>query len=428
MSVSREAGLQGQGVQDSESRELLLRIYSAALQSVNGRTVVRGYLRHRSFPRQVNLIAIGKAAVSMAWGARDALGRKIGRALVITKRGYADPHLPFECLQSAHPLPDESSLEAGGRLLEFIASAPPKSPFLFLISGGTSSLVESLPEGVDLETLRRTNDWLLGSGLEIGAMNAIRKCLSRIKGGRLVRYLAGHPVLNLMISDVTDNDPAVIGSGLLVQGAEEEIPASQHLPQWLREVLQGLESSPVPAASCSEGVENKIVADCRMAMRAAAEEGRKAGLEVHLHPSLFRGDAIRLARDFVQEIRRGMPGLYVWGGESTVVLPSSPGRGGRNQSLALAAARHLEGYDSVLFLAAGSDGTDGPTREAGAVVDGGTIARGRLHGMNAKEALRGADAGRFLEASGDLISTGPTGTNVMDLVLGLKKQSFRPIA
>lgn len=411
-----------------ESRELLLRIYGAALQSVNGRTAVREYLRHRSFPGQVNLIAIGKAAVSMAWGARDALGQRIGRALVITKRGYGDPHLPFECLQSAHPVPDESSLEAGGRLLEFIASAPPRSPFLFLISGGTSSLVESLPEGVDLETLRRTNDWLLGSGLEIGAMNVIRKRLSCIKGGRLARYLAGHPTLNLMISDVIDNDPAVIGSGLLARGAEEELPPSQHLPRWLREVLQGLESFPVPAASCFEGVENKVIADCRMAMRAAAEEGRMAGLEVHLHTPLFHGDAVRLARRFVQEIRRGMTGLYIWGGESTVVLPSSPGRGGRNQSLALAAARHLEGDDSILFLAAGSDGTDGPTREAGALVDGGTVARGRLHGMNAEEALRGADAGRFLEASGDLISTGPTGTNVMDLVLGLKKRSSQPTA
>ncbi len=405
-----------------ESRKLLLDIYGAALRSVNGRRVVRDYLRRHPFDGKVELVAIGKAAASMAWGARDALGERIGRALIITKRGYADSSLPFECIQAAHPVPDESSLEAGERLLEFLASAPPNAGFLFLISGGASSLVESPPKGVDLGMLRRVNEWLLGSGLEISVMNAVRKRFSLIKGGGLTRYLRRRFTLNLMISDVISDDPAVIGSGMLVPGVEEALPAFSRLPSWLQEALQ---RHPFPSETNSLGldfVENRIIANCRMALRAAAEAGEAAGLAVYPHFRLFQGSALRLARHFVQEVQRGRSGLYVWGGESTVELPPGPGRGGRNQSLALAAARLLAGDDSVLLLAAGSDGTDGPTNEAGALVDGGSVARGRLCGMDAGRALECADAGSFLETSGDLIQTGPTGTNVMDLVLALKTE------
>jgi len=407
-------------VVNPDSRKLLLGLYAAALRSVDGQIVVRDYLQRRPMHEEVYLVAIGKAAASMARGAQEALGPQVVQGLVITKKGYAEEGLPFGCIQSDHPVPDENSLEAGKRLLAFIDTAPPSAFFLFLISGGTSSLVESLPEGFDLKMLREMNRWLLASGLDIGMMNMVRKRFSCLKGGRLAERLQGRSTLNLMISDVVDDDPAVIGSGLLAPSIDDGSLLFERLPVWLREKADLAPSPPSTEASCFDSIENQIVANCQMAIQGAAEAGKAAGLDVYSHSHLFQGDVLQLAHHFAQEVQQGPPGLYVWGGESTIKLPPFPGRGGRNQSLALAAARFLAGDDSVLLLVAGTDGTDGPTRDAGALVDGGTIARGSQQGMDAVERLVHADAGSFLEASGDLIRTGPTGTNVMDLVLALK--------
>ncbi len=405
----------------NSAKEQLLSIFQAALSAVEGRAVVKRYLSSRPFSGEVNLVAIGKAATSMAWGAWDVLGETISRSLVITKKGHSEEGFPFECFEAAHPVPDESSLEAGRRLLGFVTSAPANSRFLFLISGGSSSLVESLPSGVSLEDLRRLNEWLLASGMEIGVMNAVRKRFSRLKGGGLIPYLRKHPALSLMISDVANDDPAVIGSGLLVFGAREVSPdVLERLPPWLRDRI----GSHVPSSvdiSCVPSIENRVVANNGMAIEGAVEAAKRFGLEVFPHYEPYGGEVTWLAHQFVEEVRRGPPGLYVWGGESTIALPPHPGRGGRNQSLALEAARLLVGHDTILFLAAGTDGTDGPTQEAGGLVDGDTVSRGERRGMRVTEALRNADAGSFLALSGDLVRTGPTGTNVMDLVLALKR-------
>ncbi|MGM0595367.1 MAG: MOFRL family protein, partial [Pseudomonadota bacterium] len=164
-------------------------------------------------------------------------------------------------------------------------------------------------------------------------------------------------------------------------------------------------------------VESHIVADNGLARHAARAQAEALGLTVFEHPGHFQGDAEALAEAFVRALRERGPGLHLWGGESSVTLPDNPGRGGRNQHLALAAARLLAGEENCLLLAVGSDGSDGPTGEAGALVDGDTVKRGEEEGFCAAATLRTADSGSFLEAGGDLIETGPTGSNVMDLVM-----------
>lgn len=345
--------------------------------------------------RAVWIAAIGKAASAMALGAHDVLGASVERVLMITKDGHVEPEayaLPgVEIHESAHPVPDHRSLAAGKELLRWLRELPDSVLPLFLISGGASSLVEVLEDGISLAQLSRLNAEGHASGIPIAELNARRARLSRIKGGRLAGLLCGRPARALFISDVPGDEPAVIGSGLLG-----------------------------PANAGPDRIERKVVArldDCIAGVCAAAE---RMGLDVHRSANRFQDEAMRLAVRFAHELHLNRAQVCVWGGESTVQLPQHPGRGGRNQHLALAAARLLAGQFQMLLLAAGTDGTDGPTDDAGALVDGETCARIALAELDADDCMRRADSGTALAASGDLIYTGPTGTNVGDLVIGLK--------
>ncbi len=407
----------------SGERQRLLEIYQAAINAVAGDRVVRDYLEKAPPSGDANVVAVGKAAERMMKGAVEALGDRLQNGLVITKHDHwgsacDDPRV--ECLTAAHPVPDETSLAAGTRLLEFIADIPRRSELLFLVSGGTSALVEVLPEGVGLADLERATEWLLGSGKDIEAVNRVRKGLSCIKAGRLARYLAVRHTRNLMMSDVPGDDPKVIGSGLLVPHPHEALSIGFSVPGWLDKVLGQVPKAPAPADPCFAPLETGVLVSNREAREAAAIEAERRGLRVGLDERVFTGSASELGLRLGQQLVDAESGLYIWGGESTVELPEEPGRGGRSQALALAAATEIAGRDDIFLLAAGTDGTDGPTEDAGALVDGGTVQRGHNEGFDADEALRRADSGTFLEASGDLIQTGPTGTNVMDLVFGLK--------
>jgi hydroxypyruvate reductase len=368
-----------------------------------------------------SVLAIGKAAAAMALGAQRALGERLRAALVITKEGHTEPRLDARRvvqLESGHPLPDARSLAAGETLLEFLAVLPADEPLLFLLSGGASALVEVLPPGVSAQQLGELNRWLLASGLGIAEMNAIRARLSLIKGGRLIPYLKGRPCLQLLLSDVPGDVMSVIGSGPLIPQPEPAAP-TMPLPPWLRQLIDS--RPPAPAATnMRANIDSHVIATNGLACEALASAAQRLGITVHHHPAHFEGDAGELAAQFCTELLDGPAGFYLWGGESSVQLPVHPGCGGRNQQLALAAARYLSGHGNVLLLAAGTDGSDGPSEDAGALVDGGTIQRGECEGQGALDALQAADAGRFLAASGDLIQTGPTGTNVMDLVVAWK--------
>jgi len=395
----------------------LLKIFMASLSQVSGRESVRATLQQTGSPCSV--LAIGKAAESMLLGALDVRGADIVDGLLISKAGHFDTlqaqYPNIECLEGAHPVPDERSLLAGQRLLHYLAEIPADRPLLVLISGGASSLVEVLPESVGLDQLQELNGWLLANGLPIDAMNRVRSAISLIKRGGLIPHMGTRPVELLLISDVPGDDPVSVGSGLLV--AENEIALPVGLPDWILSMMPEKEKNKRPQR---DEITPRIVASLTIARQAAAQQAQTLGYSVNLSHAHIGGDVDVVGRRLALELNEGWPGLYIWGGEPVVNLPANPGRGGRNQHLALTVAKMISGRDDVLFLSAGTDGGDGPGVDAGALVDGGTLRRGRGEGISIETCLQQADSGRFLAASGDLINTGPTGTNVMDLMLGLK--------
>jgi glycerate 2-kinase len=409
----------------SGARALLLECFRTALLAVDGRRSVSRALGSERLEGPWHVVAIGKAAGAMTAGAIDNLGENLVRALVVTKPGHAALEAlrdrRVRAIESAHPLPDQRSLDAGAELEEFVSGLRRDARLLWLISGGASSLVESLVEGLSLDELRRVNAWLLGSGLGIDATNAVRRKMSRLKGGGLAALAGARAGLALMISDVPGDDPAVIGSGLLHPGRAGRIArhAPPAMPALVADVLArcpARRTVEVPSAR----VPYRIVASNRQARAAARRCAARQGHTVRSGRGSYSGDAARLGRDFARRVAASAAGtLWVWGGESTVALPAEPGRGGRNQHLALAAAVAIDGIAGLTLLAAGTDGTDGGSDDAGAVVDDMTCGRGAELGLDAGDHLRRADSGTYLEQCGDLLHTGPTHTNVGDLVLGL---------
>lgn len=382
-------------------RELLIELFRAGLARVDGRRCVAealGRLPGRTTGR-VWVIAIGKAASAMVLGARAALAETIEAVLLVTKPGHVAPELRalpgVEIHESGHPLPDERSLHAGERLLHWIGSLPAEVTPLFLISGGASALVEVPRAGVRLEDLVRVSREGLGTDLSVSELNIRRANLSQIKGGRLAARLAGREGRALLMSDVPDDDPTVIGSGILA-----------------------------PAAG-GDRIQRQVIASVDMAIEAVLAAAAERQLVARRAARRFSGEAGRLAVQFTHELAIGQAQVRVWGGESSVNLPAVPGRGGRNQHLALAAARLIAGYPELMLLAAGTDGTDGETEDAGAVVDSNTCGRIALLGLDPDDCQRRADSGAALEGAGALLRTGPTGTNVADLVIGLKLPAAR---
>ncbi len=399
-------------------RGVLLELYATACQAVDGRRSVRAALGAGAGRDGTTLIAVGKAASAMALGALDVLGARVVRGLVISRAGHLDAELKawpaLRCLEGDHPVPGAASLAAGAALLDFAAATPAGAPTLVLVSGGASSLVEALPPSVSPADLRRVNEWGLGAGLGIGALNAIRRRLSRVKDGRLAAALAHTAAEALLISDVPGDDPAVIGSGLVMAQAGSQLPAG--LPPWLTALLERARDLPRGAA-----LPARVVATLGDALAAAERAADHGGMSTRRLEPLAAGDACTAASRFAHELALSTTDLLVWGGETSVHLPPKPGRGGRNQHFALATAELIAGHADLVVLAAGTDGTDGNSADAGAIVDGGTVARGAAAARDAAAALAAADSGGFLEATGDLLHTGPTGTNVGDVVLGLRR-------
>ena len=407
-------------VELATARQQLQAVFQAGLDAAHGATCVAAHLARNPISLPTSIVAIGKAACAMTSGAQHALGEHLQHGLLITKHGHLTPECQrntrLTCIEAGHPLPDAHSLEAGTALCEFMDSPPAGDTLLFLISGGASSLVEVLPSGISLELLQRVNHWLLGSGLGITEMNRIRQSLSLIKGGRLLERLRGRSALVLLISDVPGDDPAVIASGPLYPRTAEPSDPELPLPDW----LAPLTASARPQPETSDRVAHRIIATIDTALQAATTHATMLGYRATLMDTRLAGDARACGEDIARQLQQQPPGVYLWGGETTVRLPQQPGTGGRNQQLALAAANVLSTAGDCIVLAAGTDGSDGPTTAAGAIVDSGSRARIRAAGLDPATCLDGADAGSCLAASGDLLHTGPTGTNVMDMVIGLR--------
>ncbi len=371
-------------------RELLLDLFRIGLAAVDGRRRVRAALAGREGSGPVSAFAVGKAAVAMMQGAADALGQSLERGLVVAPDGANSQALAhrhgMQVLQGDHPRPGDRSLAAGQALLEFAAATPPGSRVLLLVSGGSSALLEIPAPGVGLAELRALFERSLREGLDIERLNRERIALSQVKGGRLAGLFAGANVEALMISDVPRDDPAVLASGLL------DTP----------------------------GLPRRLVGSVDDALDAVARAAAMRGLRTARGTVRLAGDAEAAASRICHELAMGDADLHVHGGETVVRLPERAGRGGRCQHLAVAAARHIAGHAELLLLAAGTDGRDGASEDAGAIVDGRTVARAAECGMDPATALSSADSGLLLEATGDLVHTGPTGTNVGDIVLALR--------
>lgn len=380
------------------ARALLLDWMVEALRAVDPRVLVQRSLlsRLRAQAGPLAVIAVGKAAVPMTRGAfeaAEAIGLPVASALVIAPHDAEFGDLAgrdrVRCLTAAHPVPDAASLAAGEALLGAVDESIGRVLPLFLVSGGASSLAEAPRAGVTLEAIVQLNRRGLAAGIAIGELNARRRALSRIKGGGLSAALGGRDALALFLSDVPGDDPAVIGSGLM------------------------------GPATGGDRVQREIVGSVALAIDAICEAAGQAGFASERIAPRLEGEAAMLGRELAERLLASRAPVLVAGGESTVTLPGTPGRGGRNQHLALAAARALRDREGSL-LAFGTDGVDGPTDDAGALVDGGTWQRILDAGLDPDAALAGADAGTALEGAGDLVQCGPTGTNVGDVVIGLR--------
>lgn len=372
-------------------RSLLLQLFHAALGAVDGRRRVRAALAADATAGPVAALAVGKAAAAMMQGALDAFGGRIERGLVVAPDdGSADAfagQAAIRCLAGSHPLPDERSLAAGEAMLAFAAGTPPGSRVLLLVSGGASALAEAPAAGVTLAALRELTAQALAEGADIETLNARRRALSRLKGGRLVQQFRDCDVHGLLISDVPRDDPAVAASGLLA----------------------------------SPRCRVTVVARITDALEAAQRAARAHGLDAVVAAARLAGPAEQAARRICHELATIPQPLLIAGGETVVRLPARAGRGGRCQHLALAAARLIAGHPEHLLLAAGTDGRDGASDDAGAIVDGDTAARIEDAGHDVAAGLAAADSGTLLEAAGDLLYTGATGTNVGDIVLALRQ-------
>ena len=431
-------------------KEDILAMFKAAISAVEGRYVVKqslpSIIKDQLSADEVSnlrIIAIGKAADAMLHGALDCLEDYLEKSreasssplssLLITKTGHVSfkfqQNTRIHCMESAHPVPDESSLLAGQTLIDFLQTATnDTAPCLFLISGGTSSLVEVLADDWSLKELQELTQWMLANGCSIDQINAVRSRISKLKGGGLwqiinnKKKLKERKILCLMISDVPNDDPSVIGSGLLFP-----TKLAQPLPDFLPNKWK-IKLSSLPTINPPTSFYWEIVASNNHARQAAANHANELGYQIKIIDDLLQGDVIKAAKHCIQSSQKKANTMFIWGAETTVTLPENPGKGGRNQHLALAAAIEIsQSHDNQILLSAGTDGTDGLTEDTGAIVDNNTIKRAEREGFNAKDSLQGADSGHFLQASGDLISTGVTGTNVMDLVIAYCERSNKGI-
>lgn len=370
-----------------DARRFLLNLYQSAIKRVEGSNAVYAYLKQQEFDFNGRLVAIGKAACSMAQGAYRALGQQIKEALVITKQGYGEPG-PWHLIESCHPIPGEASLQAGQALLDFINQAAPSESFLFLISGGSSSLVEVLKPGWNLQQIITLNQNYLSQSMRIESINEARMRYSLIKGGGLCQFLGQRKVYQLLISDIPSGQSQFIGSGLL---AKEGYCAKSH-----------------------------VVASIDDALDLMQTKATNQGYITYRHPKLLVEDIHKALHTIDDIVTRGHQGLFLFGGEVTLKLPDNPGQGGRNQHLALLLAKAWQ-HTPYHALIIGSDGSDGPSPAAGALIDGQTVRRGSAQGLDIESCIRHANSHSFLSASGDLIDSGVTGTNVMDFYMVLKE-------
>jgi len=401
----------------------ILRLLAAALEAVDPFKAVQNYM-----PRlegRVFGLGIGKAAIPMT----DALVNRtlIAGGLAVTKFTSGNSSKPYTVMEGGHPIPDARSLEAGEHVLEFVSSLKEDETLVCLISGGGSALVTA--PRVPLEDLQTLTSLLLSSGARIDEINTLRRQLDRLKGGGLARSTKA-TIVSLILSDVIGNPLEAIASGPTASDPTtredalrilEKYRIEKQVPNSVLDILMADErAAGNSGGSISERVQNIIVGDNKLAARAALEQAEREGFQAEILTNELQGEARDVGHELVHRLhtessRRTRPFCLIAGGETTVTIKGD-GKGGRNQELALSTVNELRGWENVMLIALGTDGDDGPTDAAGAVVTGESARRAAALGLDAADHLSRNDAYPFFDKLGDLLKTGPTGTNVNDLI------------
>jgi glycerate 2-kinase len=437
----------------SELRRHAREIFEAGLQGVEPSAAIKNFV-HVSGDRlrvgdcayelaefrNLYIIGAGKAAARMALALEELLGDKIAGGLAVVKYGHGLPLKRIQVIEAGHPVPDEAGLDGARQIIALLVSAGAQDLILFVLSGGGSALLPAPADGLTLQDKQRTTQVLLASGAAIGEVNAVRKHISQLKGGRLARLAAPATLVSLVISDVVGDSlediasgPAVADTGTYVDCVrivrryelQEKIPSAV-MNLLTRGAAGELEETPKPGDAAFRNVRNFIVGSNRTALAAARHRAESLGYRTSILSHAVEGESRLVAAAHAEHVKSiqktavpaAKPVCILAGGETTVTIRGD-GLGGRNQEYAVAAALAIDGIAGIVALSAGTDGTDGPTDAAGAIIDGSTIGRGKAQGFDADEFLRRNDAYHFLQATGDLLRTGPTLTNVMDLQVWL---------
>lgn len=396
--------------------------------------------------RRVFIVGGGKAAAPMAAASADILGERLTGGIVITKYGHTLKDAPsladgaLQLLEAGHPVPDAAGVQGAGRIAALLREAGADDLVICLISGGGSALLTLPQPDITLEDLRALTDALLRCGATINEINALRKHLQQLQGGGIAQLAAPATVIALILSDVVGDPLDVIASGptspdtttfadawavLETYGLVEAIPRS--IVERLRAGLAGqVPETPKPGEALFERVHNVVIGSNALAAQAAVGRARELGFAALVLSTYVEGEArevARVAAALAKDLARNgrplrPPACLVLGGETTVTLRGA-GRGGRNQELALAAAIALDGWSRVLIATLATDGNDGPTDAAGAIATGETAAQGRALGLEARAYLANNDSYTYFDRLGGLIRTGPTNTNVNDLLFVL---------
>ncbi len=390
--------------------------------------------------KHIYVTGAGKATAPMAQALEAILGDAVSDGVIIVKHGHTVPLRRIRTVEAAHPVPDENGMAGTQQLIKLVEQASDQDLVICLLSGGGSALLIDAPPGCSLQELRRFFGLLLASGADIAEVNTVRKHLSAVKGGGLARVAYPAALVSLILSDVIGDPLDVIASGPTVADSTTFADAIQivekyHLvnksPSSIWEYLQRGLRSKVPetpkAGDCIfTNTTNCLIGSNHIALEAAQEKARQLGFYPQIVTDKIAGEASNVAGEVVRKAKQlatdgavPKPACLLWGGETTVTIAGTSGKGGRNQELALTAAIALENEPGIAVLSGGTDGTDGPTDAAGAVVDGFTSSRAREKGINPEDFLAAHDSYNFFRQTGGHITTGPTLTNVMDIIVAL---------
>ena len=434
-------------------RQHAMEIFQAALKAVDPVEAILRHVRleddalqvgeHRFAFKDYDRILVagaGKAGASMARALEDLLGDNIADGVIVVKEGHGLPLEHIRIHEASHPVPDERGIKGAEEILSLVKEAGGRDLVLCLISGGGSALLVAPAEGVTLEDKQEVTRLLLACGADIHEINTIRKHLSRAKGGGLARFAYPATVVSLILSDVIGDDLNVIASGPAVPDTSTFDDARRVLKKydiWDRvpasvqsRIQQGLvgdiEDTPKAGDAVFERCFSELVGTNIQALKAAGQQAEQLGYQTLILSSTVEGEArevVKVLTAIAKEVRDSgnplsAPACILCGGETTVTIRGD-GKGGRNQEFALAAALVLDGIKNIVVLAGGTDGNDGPTDAAGAMADGRTLARARAKDLDPLDYLRRNDSYHFFQSLEDLVITGPTRTNVMDVYMVL---------